>query len=228
MNTTSNERIEFDTQTIQRQVMFTRVILPHEKDLTRYARRLCSGNEDRMQDLVQDALLCAYLACLKGRFREDTHPRAWLQCIATNLYINDYNHRQRWEARTDLDSPPVHQAMVEASLRAALTQTPAALVMAATLDEALEQALEKLPSRSRACMVLVDVEGLEYEAAAQRLGIPLGTLRSRLSRARAKMQNLLSEFGKTHGCRVSATETPRNLLGSSDLLTTAACDPIRH
>lgn len=153
------EPFEPDAQATQRRAMFTRVILPHEGDLARSARRLCGGDEDRAQDLVQDALVRAYRACLSGRFREDANPRAWLLRIVTNLYINDYHHRRRWEADAQMDSPMAYKRMVEASQRAALVETPAALLMAATLDEAVERALASLPEKLRQCMILVDLEG---------------------------------------------------------------------
>lgn len=176
--------------------MFSRVILPHEGHLAWSARRLCSGDEDRAQDFVQDALVCAYKACLNGCFRENANPRAWLLRIVTNLYINDYHHKRRWEAKIDIDSLSVHKAMAEASQRAALVETPAALLLAATLDETVEQALASLPVNLRQCIILVDLEGLDYAQAAQSLGIPVGTIRSRLSRGRLRMSGLLAAYAR--------------------------------
>jgi len=114
----------------------------------------------------------------------------------TNLYINDYHRRRRWEAGAGLDSGAAHQRINEVSRRAALTQTPEALLMAATLDEAVERALASLPDKLRLCTILVDLEGHDYAQAAASLGIPLGTVRSRLSRARRLLQPLLRDFAQ--------------------------------
>ncbi len=190
------ESVEPDVQTAQRRAMFTRVILPHEGDLARSARRLCGGDEERAQDLVQDALVRAYRACLNGRFRENVNPRAWLLRIMTNLYINDYHRRRRWEAKTDINSPAVCNRMVEASRWAAPADMPGVALLARTLNEDMEQALMLLPEILRRCVVLVDLDGHEYSEAARALGIPVGTVRSRLSRARTQLCSLLQAYGR--------------------------------
>ena len=190
------ESVEPDVQTALRRAVFTRVILPHEDDLARSARRLCGGDEERAQDLVQDALVRAYRACLSGRFRENVNPRAWLLRIMTNLYINDYHRRRRWEAKTDMDSPVVCKRMVEASRWAAPADMPGVALLAGTLNEDLEQALRLLPEILRRCVILVDLEGHEYAEAARILGIPIGTIRSRLSRARLQLFGLLHGYAR--------------------------------
>lgn len=200
MRSTSRQIVTGDEEpAVQRHAMFIRVILPCRQDLTHSARRLCGSDEDRVQDLVQDTFVRAYRACLAGRFQLNTNPRAWLLRIVTNLYINEYNHRLRWESRTDLSSTTAKRAMGEASRRVALTGAPAALLLAPLFDEKMEQALQRLPNSHRLCLLLVDVEGLDYEAAAQHLEVPIGTVRSRLSRARSRMRVLLQD-DKTHDC----------------------------
>jgi RNA polymerase sigma-70 factor (ECF subfamily) len=68
--------------------------------------------------------------------------------------------------------------------------------MAATLDEPLERALAALPHEQRACVLLVDVEGWEYAEAAAALDIPIGTVRSRLARARRQLHALLFDYAQ--------------------------------
>lgn len=152
--------------------------------------------EDRAQDFVQDTLVRAYRACLNGRFREDADPRAWLLRIVTNLYINDYRRRRRWETGSGLESQAVQQRMNEAARRAMPSEDPAALLMAATFDEDLSQALASLPEKLRLCTVLVDLEGLDYAQVARSLGIPIGTVRSRLSRACQSLRPLLWDYAQ--------------------------------
>jgi RNA polymerase sigma-70 factor (ECF subfamily) len=71
--------------------------------------------------------------------------------------------------------------------------------MERTLDEDLQTALNMLSDDMRQTIMLVDVEGFEYEEAAERLGCPIGTVRSRLARARMKLHDLLQDFAKKRG-----------------------------
>ena len=217
------ESVEPDVQTVKRRAVFTRVILPHEGDLARSARRLCGGDEDRAQDLVQDALVRAYRACLSGRFRENVNPWAWLLRIMTNLYINDYHRRCRWEARTDINSPTVCKKMMEASRWAAPADMPGVALLAGTLNEDLEQALMLLPEILRRCVVLVDLDGHEYAEAARILGIPVGTVRSRLSRAHGKLFRLLEDYAGNQ--RILTQPRIKAVPDQSQLLTEAGTAP---
>ena len=74
---------------------------------------------------------------------------------------------------------------------------PDSELMSHALDEALEKALQLLPPEMRACVVLVDVEGMEYSDAAEALGIPIGTVRSRLSRARFQLHAILFNYAQS-------------------------------
>lgn len=73
---------------------------------------------------------------------------------------------------------------------------PGIALLAETLDEELEAALASLPEAMRLCVVLVDMEGQDYAEAAKTLGVPIGTVRSRLSRARLQLQDLLRDYGR--------------------------------
>lgn len=114
----------------------------------------------------------------------------------TNLYINDYRHRRRWEAGVEIDSRVVDKKMAEASQQAAILESPEPLLMRTTLDETIEQALASLPEKLRQCIILVDLEGLDYAQAARSLGVPIGTIRSRLSRSRLLLKSLLWDYAK--------------------------------
>jgi RNA polymerase sigma-70 factor (ECF subfamily) len=181
-----------------RRAAFTDLARVHEASLLRAARRLCAGDDDRAQDLVQDALVRAYQAYVGGKFREGLNARAWLLRILTNLYINDY-HRRRHRAETDLDALTAGGETGPDTARAAPADIPGESLLAATLDEALETALGTLSEGLRLCVLLVDVEGLDYAEAAQALNVPVGTVRSRLSRARFQLHAQLVEYGRAHG-----------------------------
>jgi RNA polymerase sigma-70 factor (ECF subfamily) len=175
---------------------FGALLLQHEADLLRVARRLCRGNDDLAQDLVQDALVRAYQAFLDGQYREGPNARAWLVRILTNGFINTYNRRTKWEAGLDVDTLTAGGEIGPASTHAAASDTPGANLLAGTLDEPLEKALAALSDSLRLCVLLVDVEGLEYTEAAAALCIPVGTVRSRLSRARFQLHEMLEQYGR--------------------------------
>ncbi len=176
--------------------IFVELLRRHEQDLRRTARRLCLGNEDRAQDLVQDTFLRAYDACLNGRFREGTNARAWFLRILTNLAINDYHARRRRQNLLDFEAVTSGGEAGPVETHASAADTPGVALLAGTLDEELEQALTTLSEGMRRCVVLVDLEGREYGEAAQLLGIPVGTVRSRLSRARTQLHDLLCAYAQ--------------------------------
>ncbi len=168
-----------------------------EGNLLRAARRLCRGNDDWAQDLAQDALVRAYKAYSTGGYTESAAtPWPWLLRILTNLFINDYNRRRKWEAGVDLDTLTASGEGGPSETHAPACDMPGVALLAETLDEELEQALERLPEGMRVCVVLVDMEGLDYAEAAKALNVPIGTVRSRLSRARLHLQDLLRDYAR--------------------------------
>lgn len=180
-----------------RRAAFAALAKQHEGDLLRAARRLCGGDDERARDVVQDALVRAYEAYLQGRFEARQQDRAWLLRILTNVFINDHHRRARQSTvERDLDSLVVADAGPAAShVRAA--EVPGAVLLDQTLDEPLERALACLPEGLRLCVLLVDVEGLDYAEAARALDIPTGTVRSRLFRARLQLYGLLFDYGRS-------------------------------
>jgi RNA polymerase sigma-70 factor (ECF subfamily) len=178
----------------RRRIAFTRLMTEHEPTLLRVAYRLCSGKEDQAQDLVQDALIKGYEAYMEGRFQEDTNARAWLVRILTNGFITEYNRKQKWEAAVDIDTLTADGDGGPSTLHTSAQDDPAAILLSTTLDESVEQALAYLSHELRACIVLVDIEGLDYTEAAIALNVPIGTIRSRLFRARQQLHSLLYKY----------------------------------
>ncbi|MET4700017.1 RNA polymerase sigma-70 factor (ECF subfamily) [Constrictibacter sp. MBR-5] len=144
--------------------------------LRRYARVLVR-DPAYADDLVQDCLTRA-VARLDS-YEPGTNLRAWLFVILRNVVINDYHRGRRGPALTELSE-------AHASVSTAADQEQRLM-----LDE-VRQAVEKLPEEQRDIILLVPVEGLAYEEVAQILDIPIGTVRSRLSRARTALRDLLA------------------------------------
>lgn len=179
---------------------FNRLLEQHEATVLRAARRMSGGNEDRAQDLTQDTLVRAYEAWLAGRFQQDTNARAWLLRILTNLFINDYRRRKKWQADVAWEDVQERGPSPLETVRARPEETPEAALLTDLLDEPIERALASLAEGLRLCVVLVDIEGLEYGETAALLHVPIGTVRSRLARARLQLRNQLREYARrTHG-----------------------------
>ena len=163
--------------------------------LLRLARRLTRGNEDPAQDLVQETLIRALESFLRKDYQDQRNLRAYLMRILTNRFRSQ-RRRDKWDAGVDFEV-----LVTEGDLASPWHRVEAAeaLVFAGALDEPLERAVASLPDGLRAAVLLVDIEGLEYSEAARALGIPLGTVRSRLFRARQLMHQSLLPCAAAHG-----------------------------
>lgn len=139
--------------------------------LRRYARAL-TRNADLADDLVQDCLERAISR--RGLFRPNGAIRAWLYTILLNLHRNGLRAARRHGETVDLDSVPE-------------PSTPASQPGHLALAE-MARAIDTLPLEQKEALLLVALEGLAYQEAADILAVPLGTLMSRLARARASLR----------------------------------------
>ena len=144
----------------------------HVPALRRYARAL-THDVDSADDLVQDCLERAIRK--RGLWRPTGSLRAWLFRILLNVYRNDLRRRRRAPATQQLDARFVEPGVFPAHY--------GSLALAETA-----RAMQALPSEQREALLLVAVEGMSYAEAAGVLGIPSGTLMSRLARARAALR----------------------------------------
>lgn len=149
---------------------FLELVRPHDRALRGMAYRMLR-DRDLMDDAVQDAYLAAYRAL--PRFRGDSSFKTWIFRITHNACIDIIRKRRSTEVLDDEAEIPV-QTSDTSDLR---------------LD--LADALAQLPAIHRAVLLVVDANGFDYEAAAEILGVPVGTVRSRLARARDAMRQLM-------------------------------------
>ncbi len=168
----------------------------HEASLVRLARRLCAGDEDRAQDLVQDALIRGYKAFLNAQFTEGTNARAWFSRILVNCFLSDHR-RDKWKAGANFETLTSHGEGGPAETHAPPADDPDAALMNSVLEEPIEKAMAALPEGQRLCVWLVDVEEWDYAEVAKALKIPVGTVRSRLSSARLKLHTRLLDYART-------------------------------
>jgi len=152
-------------------------------NLRAFAVSLC-GNLDRADDLVQETLVKAWSNI--GSFVEGTNLRAWLFTILRNIYYSEYRKRRREVADPD------------GTFAAKLATAPAQSGHMDLLD--FRAALQQLPSDQREALILIGASGLSYEEAAGICGSAIGTMKSRVNRARSRLAEMLSissgmEFG---------------------------------
>ncbi|MFA0746857.1 sigma-70 family RNA polymerase sigma factor [Fervidibacter sp.] len=174
---------------------FEATVLPLRDELKKAALRLTHSPESA-EDLVQETLMHAYRGF--GQFKRGTNLKGWLMRIMLNLFISHYRHQKRTVPTVSLEGLLEELELAEENADLLLDEaiSPEEIVMARVMDDEVAKALEQLPDNFREIVILCDIEGLSYAEAAEALGIPIGTVRSRLSRARETLRRLLWDYAK--------------------------------
>ena len=174
--------------------LFARLLATHQEKLYRVAYRMAGHHEDA-QDLLQDALLEAYRSFKK--FQRGTYFDKWLYRIMTNTFIDRQRHKKRVGRIDSLDTPSAGADDGEISAREIpdWTEEPSRRVLHDEFGEPVQKALNQLKPDFRMVLILSDVEEFSYEEIAEMLNIPIGTVRSRLHRARDMMRQALMGSG---------------------------------
>ncbi len=176
---------------------FEREMSPHLDALYRNALRL-TGNANDAEDLVQDTYLRAYR--FFHQYELGTNAKAWLFRIMNTVFLNDYRKKARQGESLSYDSLEdfyVYNRINEAavgSTQSAEAKNPEEVVLEHLDIEAIQRAIRALPEEFRDTVFLATVEGLAYQEISDILSIPIGTVRSRLSRGRRLLQNALWKF----------------------------------
>lgn len=154
-------------------------------DVYRFARSLTRDEADA-EDVVQEAYLRAFRSW--KTFQPGTDIRRWLFTIARNVFLRS---RERGQRETTLDDDGAEAVDAQQAHDVWLRKGLDPLLASADVGPAIQEALEELPENFRSVVVLVDLEDQSYEDAAAVLGIPVGTVRSRLFRGRKLLQERL-------------------------------------
>ena len=169
----------------------------YEAIVQRYARHVyniayrLAGNEPDARDLSQEAFLRVYRAL--RRVEPDAPLESWLYRIVNNLYIDLLRKRPR--ARIESLDAPLETARGELAREFPdIESSPEAMLEREQLDGAIQRALGTLSEELRLVVVLSDIEGFSYEEIATVLRVPLGTVKSRLHRARQILQQRLRPY----------------------------------
>lgn len=171
------------------------------------ATRLCRNRVDA-EDLVAESLTKAWRNVASLRHRGAF--RCWLLQILTNTYLSQYR-----KARTDPEVQGVGADAADFSLFERLHQpillwwgNPEQEFLNGLLREDLQHALDLLPEQYRTAVVLVDIHEMRYSEVAECLGVPIGTVRSRLARGRGLLQQHLWQHAREAGLRRDEGERP--------------------
>lgn len=170
--------------------LFARLLAAHEDKLYRVAFRM-TGDADDAQDLVQDALVEAFRSF--KRFQRGTYFDKWLYRIMTNTFIDWQRHRKRVGYIESLDAPAGGDETGSGREIADWKADPARQTEQDLFNAPLQAALDSLPPEFRMVLILADVEEFSYEEVAEMMGSPIGTVRSRLHRARTMMRLALGD-----------------------------------
>lgn len=137
-------------------------------------------DSDQALDITQEAFVKAYRAL--PRFRGDSAFYTWLYRIAVNTAKNYLAAQRRRPTDVDLDIQDPEQYEIHAKLKD--TDTPEGVTMSRELKQAVQKAIEGLPDDLRTAIILREFDGMSYEEIAQTMDCPVGTVRSRIFRAR--------------------------------------------
>lgn len=159
-------------------------MLPHLEAMSRLARFLMRGNPADAEDLVQDAVLRAFEAF--PRFQPGTNVRAWLFRILRNTYVDLLRRRGHQAELIGLAAEVPESGSAVEEFRAQVARERA--------EADLEVALAQLPVELRMALLVVDGEGMRYDEVAEVMDCPIGTVRSRLHRARRLLRQQLLEI----------------------------------
>lgn len=173
---------------------FERVALPQLDAVYTAALRL-TRNSDDAKDLMQETVLRAFR--FFHQFTPGTNCRAWLLTILYNNFRNGYRRGAR--EQVSATSEAFDQAVEGQSLLADTARNnPEDLLAGRMLGRQIVKALDALPAEFREALLLVDVQELNYQEVAEVLEVPLGTVKSRVSRGRALMREALHELAAAH------------------------------
>jgi RNA polymerase sigma factor (sigma-70 family) len=180
-------RTNFDT-------LYQSEMVPHMSLLYNYAVRL-TNNVDDAKDLIQDTYLKAYRFI--DKYERDTNAKAWLFRILKNSFINKYRKNSRTPQQVEYTEVEDYVELMKSDY--APTTDLRNDIFDNVLGDDVMRAMESLNEEFRTIIILSDIEEMTYEEIAEILDIPLGTVRSRLHRARKVMQDKLYSFAVTHG-----------------------------
>jgi RNA polymerase sigma factor (sigma-70 family) len=176
--------------------IFNSEFMPHIDSMYNFAFRLTT-DEDEAKDLVQDTYLKAFRFI--NSFQRGTNAKAWLFRILKNSFINDYRKKSKEPAKVDYQEVETFYNSEDSEPERSITTDLRVETVRDMIGDEVANALNSLDIDFRTVIILCDVEGFTYEEMAKILDIPIGTVRSRLHRARNLLKDKLRSYAKSMG-----------------------------
>jgi len=174
--------------------IFYEEFMPHIDSMYNFAYRL-AYDEDDAKDLVQDTYLKAFRFI--SSFQQGTNAKAWLFRILKNSFINEFRKKSKQPAKVDYQE--VEGYYNSENTEKSITTDLRVDTIKNLIGDEISTALNALDVDFRTVIILCDLEGFTYEEMAKILDIPIGTVRSRLHRARNLLKEKLSGYAKSMG-----------------------------
>ena len=190
----NTEEINLNEMDVEKQKKFENETVPHQDALYNYALKI-ARNADDAQDLLQETYYKAYKNY--HQFENGTNSKAWMFMILKNTFINNYRKTKREPTKLDYDE--IEDIYENIKSDQAKDNNLDLDFYNNLLDDELSDALSKIPTKMREVFLLCDLEGYSYEEIAEISNIPIGTVRSRLHRARKLLQDELFGYAKVNG-----------------------------
>lgn len=178
--------------------VFNNEFLPHITSMYNFGYRL-TLDEDDAKDLVQDTYMKAYRFI--ESFQKGTNAKAWLFRILKNSFINDYRKKSKEPSKVDYQEVESYYNSEDVDRQ--ITTDLRVETLQDMIGDEISNALNSLDVDFRTVIILCDLEGFKYDEMAKILDIPIGTVRSRLHRARNLLKDKLSEYAKKMGYKNS-------------------------
>jgi RNA polymerase sigma-70 factor (ECF subfamily) len=176
--------------------VFENELLPHIDALKTFAFHL-TYNENDADDLVQETYMKAYRFI--DKYIEGTNAKAWLFKILKNAYINEYRKKSKRPTQVDFEDIVNYHNSDDASSTSYLDLREE--IFQNMMGDEVTIAINRLPIDFRTVILLCDVEGFTYEEISKIINVPIGTVRSRLFRARNMLKEKLKKYAESKGFR---------------------------
>ncbi|MBZ0181822.1 MAG: sigma-70 family RNA polymerase sigma factor [Melioribacteraceae bacterium] len=181
-------------ETKQKYIDFEKEAIPHKSSLFNFALKM-TGDPDDADDLVQETYLKAFR--FFDKFEKGTNCKAWLFRIMKNSFINDYRKNSKEPDKVDYEDIQNFYESVKSN--EVQLQHLVEDGFSTVFDDDITEALAELPQDFQTIVILSDIEGFTYEEIADFVACPIGTVRSRLHRARKMLYSRLYKYAKQKG-----------------------------
>jgi len=178
----------------EKQEIFDHEFMPHIHSMYNFGYRLTLDRDDA-KDLVQDTYLKAFRFI--ESFQKGTNAKAWLFRILKNSFINDYRKKSKEPSKVDYQEVETYYNSDEVDRQ--ITPDLRVESLKDMIGDEISNALNSLDVDFRTVIILCDLEGFKYEEMAKILDIPIGTVRSRLHRARNLLKDKLKSYAQSMG-----------------------------